>query len=312
MVPAGSPRCDTRPLDVRIAALAAAQDGLVTRAGLRRLGLCDSAITARVHAGRLHRVHPGVFAVGHAALSPRARMRGAVLAGGDGALLMGPIAASAWDLRATARARIDVLTVRHRRAPKGVAFHRTRRLDARDVAEVDGLPVTSVARTVLDMAARLDDDALERLLNRAEVLRLYDGRAFADVVERLSGHHGAGRLRRQTSRPAAATRSMNEQRLLGLCDRHGIERPLVNARVAGKEVDAYWAAAAIVVEVDSFVTHGDRGTFESDRERDGQLLLAGLRTLRVTDTRLAGDSAGIADALLALGVSHGARHTGIR
>jgi predicted transcriptional regulator of viral defense system len=163
------------PLDARLAALAARQHGVVARRQLRALGLHDTAITERVATGRLHRVHRGVHAVGHSVLTPRGRWMAAVLAGGPGAVLSHAAAGALWDLRRSAATRIDISVPRSGRAKRdGLRVHRPRNLPPDETTTHDGIPVTTPARTILDLAATLQTRPLERLLDQAENARLTD------------------------------------------------------------------------------------------------------------------------------------------
>jgi hypothetical protein len=225
----------------------------VSTAQLRAAGLGDGAIEHRVRRGQLHRRHRGVFAVGRPDLSERGRLWAAVLAcGGPGAAALSHgAAAAAWDLAPLSTGPIDVLTLGAGRTRPGL---RVRRGGARHevTALTDGLPVTTVTRTLLDLALVLDAHRLQRLCHRAEELRL-----GIDPV--APGRRGARRLRDAlaTVRPAAPdiTRSELEERFLALIARHDLPRPHVNARVHGREVDFLWPGARLVVETDGAATH---------------------------------------------------------
>jgi hypothetical protein len=157
-----------RPAD-RIAP--SSQFGVVERGQLRELGLTDTGIARRVAAGRLHRVRRGVYAVGHPVIGRQARWLAAVLACGPGAVLSHASAAAHGDLRRSDAVYIDVTVAGpSRRRGAGLRVHRARRLATDEVTTHAGIRVTSVARTILDLAATLRDDrALERVLDRAEV-----------------------------------------------------------------------------------------------------------------------------------------------
>lgn len=161
-------------------------------------------------------------------------------------------------------------------------------LEAEDVTTVDGIPVTSPARTVLDLATSPRRD-LPKLLRRADELRLLDRRRFEALLARTKGHKGHRRLTAalRPYRPEPAmVRSDFERRFRDLVIAAGLPTPQTNVVVAGYELDVYWEAEGFAVELDTFGTHGSRLSFERDPERDDDLLLAGIELIRVTDVRL--------------------------
>ena len=215
----------------------------------------------------------------------------AVLAGGPGASLSHASAAALWELRPSAATRIDV-TVRRsgRGAPSALRLHRPRTLRADEVTVHEGIRVTTPARTVLELAASLPTRALERALDRGEILQLTDVVALDAMARAHPGHRGAGRLQRalRTHTPGSTlTRSELEERFLALCTDHGLARPRVNAYAAGLEVDFLFERQRLVVETEGWAYHGTRAAFERDRERDAILIRAGYRTIRLTHRQLA-------------------------
>jgi hypothetical protein len=152
----------------------------------------------------------------------------------------------------------------------------------------DGIQVTSLPRTLLDVAASVRFDRLERMVERSEERGHFDLRAVEELLERTIGHHGHGRLRRAISvhRPSSFTRSGLEKRFLELTVAAGLPQPRMNFFEAGYELDAYWPEFRFAVELDVFETHGSRGAFERDRRRQENLLLAGIVMTRVTGLRL--------------------------
>jgi hypothetical protein len=165
--------------------------------------------------------------------------------------------------------------------------HRARRLSGADRALVDGIPVTAVARTLLDLAARSRPDRLRRQLERSEELGLLDARAIHDLLDRTRGHHGHWRLRRAIAfyAPPPFTRSQFERRFLEAVLAAGLPRPSVNFNVAGFELDMYWPQQRFAVELDVYETHGTREAFRRDRLRQEDLLLEGVGMTRITDER---------------------------
>ena len=273
-----------------MAQLAARQHGAVARRQLEALGLGRGAIAHRVEAGRLHRVHLGVYAVGYPLLTGHGRWMAAVLACGDGALLSHRSAAALWELPISATGPIDVTIIgRCHRGRPGITLHQPRHLHLSDRSIRHGIPVTSVARTILDLAEVASGRQLERALEEAERLRLFDLTAFEYLCKRSVGHRGLGRARsRLESFPDAVpdTRSELENRFVELCRNAGLPMPSLNVSVAGFVVDALWPAERLVVGLDGFAFHHTRQAFERDRARDAKLQLAGCRVLRITHRRL--------------------------
>jgi hypothetical protein len=278
------------PLDRAIAERAARQHGVISRAQLRRLGLSDGGITARAQRGGLHSVHRGVYAVGHTVLSARGRWMAAVLACGPRAVLSHASAAALLELRASAAVIVDVTLPGSggRRRRTGIRIHRARDLAAQTTTK-DGIPVTTPARTILDLAAVLQRRPLERLLDQAERARLMDVASLQALARAHAGHHGAPKLRAvlEVHEPGTTlTKSELEERFLKLCHDAGLPRPSVNARVTGPEVDFVFAEERLLVETDSWRHHRSREAFERDRRRDQIHTRAGYRTLRFTHDQL--------------------------
>jgi uncharacterized protein DUF559/putative AbiEi antitoxin of type IV toxin-antitoxin system len=274
------------PPDEAIAAIATAQGGVASLAQLRGAGLGDGAIEHRARTGRLHRIHRGVYAVGHPAIGREGRAFAAVLACGRQAWLSHASAGAWWDLRPSAAAAVDVLAeTYHRHA--GIRLHRSRALEARDTTSHRGLPITSVARTVLDLAATLSPHHLERTLAHAERLHLYDHAAILDVLARNNGHRGTCRLAAAIAHQPAYTRSDLEARVLHLIRAGGLPEPQANRVLTAPdhprlEVDLYWPAHRLIVETDGYAYHRTRADFETDRRRDAALTAAGYKVLRFT------------------------------
>jgi very-short-patch-repair endonuclease len=175
-----------------------------------------------------------------------------------------------------------------RRPRLPVRIHRARRLEDPDRALVDEIPVTAVPRTLLDMAAAIPFEWLEKMVERSEELRLFDLRAVEELLGRTVGHHGHKRLRRAIAlyKPTSFTRSGLEKRWLQLVLAAGLPQPRTNYVEEGFELDCYWPEYRFAVELDVFETHGTRAAFERDRRRQEDLLLAGIASTRVTGPRL--------------------------
>jgi very-short-patch-repair endonuclease len=269
------------PVDRAVAALAGRQHGVASRFQLLALGLTARAVMGRIERGQLHPLHRGVYAVGHRVLSQRGRWMAAVLAAGLGAVLSHRSAGALWDMR-TSRNRIEVCAPRERHRPGIVVYCSHLELD--EITEVDGIPVTTVHRTLLDLATVLPRPQLERAVERAEALRLADTLSLAALLERHRGRRGTAALReivREGIAPAL-TRSELEERFLTFLDAHGLPKPEVNADIAGFEVDFLWRRQHLIVELDGHETHGTRAAFERDRERDRSLQARGWCVVRIT------------------------------
>jgi putative AbiEi antitoxin of type IV toxin-antitoxin system/uncharacterized protein DUF559 len=277
--------------DRELAKLATRQHGVVTLRQLLAFGFTRVAVRRRLSAGRLHPIHPGVYAVGHPRLTVKGLFIAAVHYGGEGALLSHRSAAELWGLISPS-SLVDVTIASHRRRRGNVVWHEARTLHSDDRATKDGIPVTSVARTLLDVAEVLSKPRLERVLEDAERLRLFDLRKLQELLSRSPGRRGVKPLRavlQSQSGSVPMTRSELERAFLDFCDEVGLPRPAPNVWVEGFEVDGVWPDAALIVELDSFEFHRTRAAFERDRARDTKLQVAGYRVVRVTDRRLTGE-----------------------
>lgn len=191
---------------------------------------------------------------------------------------------------------------RRRQPSRSITSHHTRTLQANDVTSVDGIPVTSVARTLLDLADAVPQRRVERAIHQAEILGAFDLTALDDVLARANGRRTKilrAALEQQRQRPAF-TRSELEEAFLALVDDAGLPRPIMNTHICGHEADAYWPEHRLVVEIDSFKFHKTRRAFESDRRRDIARQASGLRTARFTDRRIAHEPDGVMSDLSAL------------
>jgi very-short-patch-repair endonuclease len=270
--------------DRQVAAIAGRQHGVVTREQLEAVGIDKSGVTRRVQLGRLHRLHRGVYAVGHRSLSWRGRWLAAVLAAGDGAVLSHASAAALWEYLRPIQGRVHVTVgaAVHRSSRPGLRIHRSRTLTARDITRRRGIPVTSPARTIEDIRGEVEPYLFRRALRQAE----------------LAGHRvpHLDRVKR--------TRSDLELLFLRLCDRHGLPRPLVNQRVHGYRVDFYWPDQRLAVETDSWDYHRGSVAFEDDHDRDLELRAHGITTRRYTGDQLeAAPEAVVADLRQELGLA---------
>jgi very-short-patch-repair endonuclease/predicted transcriptional regulator of viral defense system len=274
--------------DARIAALAADQHGVVTRSHLLDAGIPSTTIEDRVARGQLLKLHRGVYAVGHRHLRTEGFWLAAVLAIGDRAALSHRDAAALHDLRPCNRSRIEVSTPDDRRATKKIDVHARRLLDVQDVTTVSGIRVTTVSRTLVDVAELLTADRLAKVLNEAERQGKLDLKGIEEAIGRLRGRRGrsAAATRAALGELAAhgtqLTRSPLEDRLLPLLDGHSLPRPRMNLHVEGYEGDAVWPAAQLVVELDGWDGHRTRRAFQHDRTKANALTNAGWTVLRFT------------------------------
>jgi predicted transcriptional regulator of viral defense system len=277
-------------VDGRVAELAGAQHGVVAVWQLYLLGLSARGIERRAAGGRLHRLHKGVYAVGHRNITYRGRWMAGVLACGPDAVLSHRNAAALWNLLPYDGALVHVtFTARARRGFGHIRTHQPRRLHPDDVTVVFGIPVTSVSRTLLDIAATEPARRLERAFEAAERERTLDMREVRMLLDRSSGHRGRKPVVtaiEQFTEPPPRVRSKLERRFFELCDAAGVRRPEVNAVVMGYEVDMLWRAERVIAELDSWRFHGTRAAFERDRRRDVKLRLAGFQPTRFTWRRM--------------------------
>ena len=271
--------------DAAVAAAATRQHGVVSYDQLLAAGIGRRGVERRVVSGRLHRIHRGVYAVGHTADAPLAREAAALLACGEGAVLSHRSAAASWGLVDRAPTMVEVTVVGPDPGVRpGLRVRRARRVEAEDVQVRSGLPTTAPPRTLLDLAAVLDTRALHRAVNEAFVAGLADEDALRAVLTRCRGRRGGPRIRRLLAETCGPTftRSEAERRLLELLTASGLPAPSTNVKVGRYEVDLLWRAELLVVEVDGYAFHGTRAAFERDRLRDAELQAHGFAVLRVT------------------------------
>ncbi len=272
-------------LEERIAAQAAKQHGHITREQLLEFGLGEKAIYYRLRLGRLHRVHPGVYAVGHRRRAPIELAAAAVLACGGGAALSDFSAAALWGFVRGWPEQPEVSVARERR-PRGIRIHRRRDLLRQEKTRQLGIPVTTPARTVLDCARRLKGRRLTRLVNDALLSLFLHRSELIEAIERHPKHPGSARVAPLLRHMGGPTKSSLEDRFVAFCERHDLPRPETNVRIDGREVDAFFRAERVIVELDSYEFHSDRATFERDRDKDADATAKGLITVRLTDERM--------------------------
>jgi predicted transcriptional regulator of viral defense system len=279
-------KVDTRP-DVQVARRAAEQLGVLSLDDLRGCGLARDAVSVRVRNGRLHPIHRGVYAVGHANVSLEGRFLAAVKACGPSAVLSHFSAATLWGLLAwdDRHPEVTVFGTATRVHP-GLRVHRTRRLDRQDVGRHERIPVTSPARTLVDLASMLEYRPLRRAVRQAQSLRRVNLVELAEVLTRLGPRRGVRKLARIIATGSAPTRSELEDVVLDLILRGGLAHPCVNAPLilAGRRVipDFRWPEEHLIVEADGAAWHDGKLAREDDAERQALCEAHGERVLRVT------------------------------
>jgi very-short-patch-repair endonuclease len=270
--------------DRRIAVIAGRQHGVVTVEQLTEAGIDKDGVAWRVRAGRLYRLHRGVYAVGHRSLSWRGRWSAAVLAAGDGAVLSHASAVALWEFLRPIQGPVHVTVdaARRLRSRPGIVVHRSRTLTARDVTRRHRIAVTTPARTIEDVRGSLEPYLFRRALRQAE----------------LAGH--------RVPHLSAVKRSRSDLELLFLafCERHELPRPHVNHRVHGYRVDFFFADQRVAVETDTWTYHRGSVAFEDDHARDLALRAHRIATRRYTGDQLEAASDAVAtDLRQALGLA---------
>jgi very-short-patch-repair endonuclease len=265
--------------------LAEKQHGVIAHRQLVVHGIGERLIESRVARGQLIPLHRGVYALGHRRIGLYGEWMVATLACGPGAVLSHGTAAQLWGIRGS-RKPIEVTRVSGHRRPHGVRLHQTRSLPAEHVTIEAGIPVTTIERTLLDMATRLDAKQLEHDLVEADrSRRLRWSKLWRIVAEHGRGRKGVKRLKRvaaQADPRFADAVSTSEVDFLILCREEGLKMPQVNVLVEGKKVDFYWPKERLIVEADSYGYNGDPRAFELDHQSTVDLEVAGYRVHRTT------------------------------
>jgi predicted transcriptional regulator of viral defense system/very-short-patch-repair endonuclease len=284
------------PLDARVASLASRQHGIVTARQLRALGVSPSALRYRVRVGRLHPVHRGVYAVGHRSVSHAGRYLAAVASIGAGAVLSHLSAAALWRLvRSDGDGAVDVAVTRSVRSRQGIRLHVVRSLAATNVTRAAGIPVTTPARTVVDLADVLGERALGRLVHEGEVQGIVSNAELREELRRVAGRRGAAALSALVADGPVRTRSDLEDATYELLRRNGFPRPATNVHVPGVpdwvEVDFHFPGTSLVIEADGDQFHGTRWRRRMDARKQALLEAAGYRVIRLTWEQVTVDEA---------------------
>ena len=266
-------------VDGPLSKLAGRQHGLVTAAQLEALGLGRNGISQRVKRGALHRIHRGVYSVGHAALSRLGEFLAAVLAAGPGAALSHETCTELFEVRRWPASEIHVSAPRRRRID-GIRTHHTA-LGPLDVVVYRGIPVTNVARLLVDLTDVTDAEEILGVISEAAWRKRLDLEATRAAIARANGRHNLQALEDALGRYLAGEEGPKSRAELALLRLVGTPRPLSNAEVEGEEVDAHWPDRRLIVEVDG---HGHRRPAQrrDDARRDAKLRSAGWKVLRVT------------------------------
>jgi very-short-patch-repair endonuclease len=274
-------------LEQRITAIARLQRGRLSRRQLLAAGIGSRAIDRMLSHGLLRREHRGVYAVLDVGPLPLARETAALLACGERAVLSHRSAAALWGLAAQRDGPVSITIACSERGRKrrGITLHRVGELHPRDVRIHQQLPVTSPARTLLDFAAVATTREVERALDEAlVVLKLVTKEQLADVIERVRNHPGAPVLKRllETRGPATITQSEAEELFLGLVRQAGLPAPQCQVQIAGYTVDFYWPEHRVAFEIDGYLFHTSRRSFDRDRSKDAAVKAADVDPNRVS------------------------------
>jgi very-short-patch-repair endonuclease len=268
--------------------MAGVQRGRISRRQLLAAGLSSSTIARLVTTGYLWPEHAGVYGVGHLAEIPGARETSALLAVRSGAALSHGSALRWWGMSRPCASGAGTIAVTVSGwaggRPDGVIVHRSTILEPRDLRLHHGLPVTSPARTLLDVAAELPTRELERALDEGLVQRILRRNQVEELLRRSGRHRGRWPLEELilSHTQTTLTRSEAEERFLVLVRDAGLPGPLVNVHRHGFEIDFLWTGASLAVEIDGWAFHGTRAAFERDRRRDAALRTAGIEVIRIT------------------------------
>lgn len=287
--------------------IARRQHGVVARRQVEEAGLSGKTIDRWARKGRLHRVHPGVYALGHDAITMRGRWMAAVLASGSGAVLSHRSATALWGIWGSGTGETHVIVPRHTGSHRSIRRH-FGALSSDEVTTRDGIPVTSAARSVLDLAADKGEAAAESALREMEYLGIYGPLSIPALLDRHPHHKGTSLVRtcldRLRADPGGRIRSPLEELFLPFLDAHHIPRPRLNAWLAVGEdrfqVDCLWPDARLIGELDGFASHGTKRAFGGDRRRDRRLLAASYRVVRITAAQLRSEPSALAVDLHAL------------
>jgi very-short-patch-repair endonuclease len=279
-------------VDLAIARLAAGQRGIVTRRQLIEAGLTGEQIGRRLCSARLHPVHRGVYSVGHPLLVGGARELAAALACGPMAVVSHASAAHLHGLlpRPAHRTAVEITVAGADRGHRpGIRVHRTRAFGTGETGTLAGIPVTTPARTVLDLASRRPGD-LERAFAEARVQSPAVDGEVETLIARYPARRGSRAIRTLLERGGPRlTQSEAERRFLALLRRARLPEPETNVSLGRYTVDVLWRDQRLAVEIDGYRYHSSRRAFERDHAKDAELRRLGIRLLRFTWMQLIGE-----------------------
>jgi very-short-patch-repair endonuclease len=284
------------PGDPAAAWVAGQQLELIKSAQLRAAGISKDQIATRRRRGTLHRVHHGVYLFGSPIMLPSAQELAAVLACGEASLVSHRSAAALWGLASAPKGIVDVTVVGSRRRQAGLRLHRAGALDPADRGAKNGIPVTSPARALLELASQAAPYEVERAIGQAYALELVTEAELQAAVARAPRVAGAGALKAELQREGGPqwTQSEGERRMLRLIRAAKLPHPKTQEWIAGWPADFVWLDERLIVEVDGFKFHGHRQAFERDRRRDQAHITEGYRVIRVTWRQLCEEPIGVA------------------
>jgi hypothetical protein len=290
-----------------LAEIAGRQHGVVARRQVEGLDLSEKTVDRWIRNGRLHRIHPGVYALGHDAITVRGRWMAAVLASGDGAALSHRSATALWGIWGSGAGEIHVTVPRKTRSSATIRRHYAV-LPPDEIGIKDGIPVTSAARAVLDLAADRGEASAESALREMEYLGIYGPLSLPSLLERHPRHRGKEIVERCLTRladdPGGRIRSTLEETFLPFLDAQKIPRPRLNPWLSLDndrfQVDCLWENSKLIGELDGFRSHGTKRAFRKDRRRDRRLSASGYRVVRITEDQLRHEPSAVAADLLAL------------
>lgn len=263
---------------------------MVSLAQLFALGFSRGDVRGMLSQGRLHQLYPGVYAIGHTNLIPHARLIAALLTCGPTSFLSHRSAAAVWGLREINSRRIEVSVPGSNLRPRrGLVVHRVAPPDEADLAIRNGLRVSSVPRLLIEVAAHEKPHEVDRLVTQAVRKRILDLEATERALARHARRPGVANTKRalRAYRPWRDHKSGLERVFAKLIAGTDIPEPQHNVTIDGWEIDFYWPHVRLAVELDGRPYHIAARDMEKDRFKDGQLLLKAIRTLRVTDLRMA-------------------------
>jgi very-short-patch-repair endonuclease len=276
-----------------LADLAKRQHGVVSRRQLAQAGVGKNAISVRIRTGRLHRLHAGVYAVGHRLIPKQGWWIAAVLASRPDALLSHQTAAALWGLRGYSGGAIHVTVPRKSTSSKRIK-RQLSYVPPDERSEKEGIPVTSVHRTIYDLSSTVSVDDVVAMIKEAEYLNLWDRLSLWGLLDRYPSKRGSRNLRlalnRITEEPTGRKRSRLEERFAPFLRRHHLPLPRFNDWIAlegkGYRADCHWPATRLIVELDGWEGHSTRSAFQDDRARDRALKVAGYSVIHLTWAQL--------------------------